>query len=72
MKLFKEIHEALSTLLIVLIVIHLGGVLSDKFLNPKHETLKSIFTGYKKFDEEKSVRLDIFQKALALIFLILF
>lgn len=72
MKLFKEIHEALSTILIVLIVIHLGGVLSDRFLNPKHETLKSIFTGYKKFDEDKSVKLDIFQKALALIFLILF
>lgn len=72
MKLFKEIHEALSTLLIVLIVIHLGGVLSDKLLHPKHETLKSIFTGYKKFEENKSIKLNIFQKAFALIFLILF
>jgi cytochrome b len=47
MELFKGIHEIFSTLFLVLIVAHIAGVLSDRLLHKKHETLNSIFTGYK-------------------------
>ncbi|RXJ68435.1 cytochrome B [Halarcobacter ebronensis] len=72
MKLFKEIHEAFSTLLIVLIVAHLGGVLSDRILNKKAQTLNSIVTGYKVVKEAKEVRVNIYQKVVATLFFMLF
>ncbi|RXJ58138.1 cytochrome b/b6 domain-containing protein [Candidatus Marinarcus aquaticus] len=70
MKLFKEIHETLANFFIFLIVVHLGGVIMDKLFHPQYETLKSIFTGYKHLDEDKSIKTTIFQKAVAFIFLI--
>ena len=69
---FEDIHEILSNLLIVLIVAHLSGVLFDKIFHKKHETLKSIFLGYKKTKYLESVELNIFQKIVATTFLILF
>lgn len=71
-ELFEDIHEILSNLLIVLIVAHLSGVLFDKIFHKKHETLKSIFSGYKKTKYLESVELNIFQKIVATTFLILF
>jgi cytochrome b len=65
MKLFKEIHEVLGTLLYFLIGAHVGGVLLDRLLHPSHGTMRSIVSGYKPF-EGHSVRLTLFQKALAL------
>ncbi|QKF83517.1 cytochrome b/b6 domain-containing protein [Halarcobacter ebronensis] len=72
MKVFKEIHEVLSTLLIVLIVAHLGGIVSDRVLNKKTQTLNSIITGYKVVDNEKGIKTDIYQKIIALLFFIIF
>ncbi|WP_320035545.1 cytochrome b/b6 domain-containing protein [Halarcobacter sp.] len=72
MEIFEEIHEFCSTLLIILIVAHIGGVLSDRLLKPETQTLNSIFTGYKTLNIVKNVKLNIFQKALGFLFLIIF
>lgn len=72
MELFEEVHEVLSTLLIVLIVAHLGGIVFDKLFHGKHKTLNSIFSGYKIVQKEELIKLNIFQKFIALIFLVLF
>ena len=72
MEIFEGIHEFLSTLFIVLLVAHIAGVISDRLLHKKHETLNSIVTGYKKSDEKNSgIKLSIFQKFMAFIFLAL-
>lgn len=71
-KLFEEIHEFLSSVLIALIAMHLLGVLSDRLLHSKYKTLESIFNGYKVTKEPESIKLNIFQKLLAAIFLALF
>ena len=72
MKLFKEIHEFLSSVLIALIIAHISGVLSDRLLHKKHETLNSIITGYKITNDNESVKLNIFQKIFAFFMFILF
>ena len=72
MKLFKEIHEILSTLFIALIAAHIGGVLVDRLLHKKHETLNSIFTGYKVTQENESIKLKIYQKVFAFLMFIFF
>lgn len=72
MKLFKEIHEIFANFLIVLIVAHLGGILSDKLLHGKNKTLNSIATGYKMSEKKEDVSLNIYQKAFAFIMLSIF
>lgn len=72
MELFEHIHEFFSNLLLALIAAHLLGVFSDRILHPAHKTLSSIFNGFKVTDEDYSIKLNIFQKLFALIFLALF
>ncbi len=72
MKLFKEIHEVLSSILIALIIAHLSGIFVDRILHKKHQTLNSIVTGYKVTEEKESIRLNIFQKLFALVMFIVF
>ncbi len=72
MELFEKTHEILSSLLIILILFHLLGLLSDRFLHPNNETLKSIFTGYKNIKKEENIKSNILQKVISLIFLIIF
>lgn len=72
MKLFKEVHETLSGLLIALIVMHLGGIVFDRIFHKEHETLNSIVSGYKKTQNDESIALNIFQKAISFLFIILF
>ncbi|MFX4211146.1 cytochrome b/b6 domain-containing protein [Aliarcobacter butzleri] len=72
MKLFKEIHEILANILIALIVAHISGVILDRFLHKKHQTLNSIVTGYKMTNESENIKLNIFQKIFALFMFILF
>ena len=71
MELFEGIHEFLSTLFLVLLAAHIGGVISDRILHKKHETLNSIVTGYKMSEDGEGIRLNIFQKFIAFIFLAL-
>ena len=72
MEIFEDIHELLSTLFIVLIVAHISGVLVDRLLHKKHETLNSIITGYKVTDENESIKLNIYQKVFSLLMFIAF
>lgn len=72
MELFEEIHEFFANFILFLIFLHLGGIFSDKLLHPKHETLKSIFNGYKKTEQNESVKLNIFQKIFAFLMLAIF
>lgn len=72
MKLFKEIHEFFANLLIVLIVAHLAGVVVDRLLHKKHETLNSIVTGYKVTTVDESIKLTFLQKIFAALMFIVF
>ena len=72
MELFKGIHEVLSTLFIALIAAHVSGVLADRLLHKKHETLNSIVTGYKVTQENESIILNIYQKIFSFIMFISF
>jgi len=69
-KSFDDIHEFFANFIIFLVVLHLIGIFIDKTLHAKNETVNSIFTGYKKFDTKEDIRLNIFQKGLALVFFI--
>jgi cytochrome b len=70
MELFEALHEFFANVLIALIAAHLIGIASDKLLHSKHETLQSIFTGYKVTQEKSSISLSLFQKFIAFIFFI--
>ncbi len=70
MKLFKEIHEFFSTLLMLLIGAHLGGVIFDRLIDKKTDTLGSIVNGHKNIDAP-SVTLNWFQKLFSLFALVL-
>lgn len=72
MKLIEEIHEFLANFLIVLIIIHLFGIAFDRIFHKKHQTLNSIFTGYKVVKSIEDVRLNIFQKLFSFIALTIF
>jgi cytochrome b len=72
MELFKGIHELLSSLFIALIVAHVSGVLVDRLLHKKHETLNSIITGYKVTQENESIKLNIYQKIFSFLMFIFF
>jgi hypothetical protein len=66
MEMFEEIHEFLGGLLWLLIGTHVGGVLLDKLLHAKQETLNSIVNGYKNIEGEDT-KLSFFQKLLSVI-----
>ena len=66
MELFEELHEALGTLLYLLIAAHVGGVLFDRLLHPETGTLRSMTHGYKNL-EGRDARLNLFQVLLAVI-----
>ncbi len=71
MKSIDNIHEFFANFFIFLIVLHLAGIVVDKFLHKEIETLKSIFTGFKNTKEDKSIKLNIFQKLFAALMFIL-
>jgi len=71
MKSMDDLHEFFANFFIFLIVLHLVGIILDKFLHKEVETLKSIFTGYKNSKENKSIKLNIFQKLFAALMFIL-
>ena len=66
MERFKELHEALGTLLYLLIGAHVAGALFDRLRHPTHGTLGSIVDGYKHL-EGRSVRLTFWQTLLAAV-----
>lgn len=72
MKLFEDIHEFLANFLIVLVVGHLCGIAFDRIFHKKHQTLNSIFTGYKMVENIDDIKLNIFQKIFFFIVVVLF
>jgi cytochrome b len=68
MELFAETHEALTSLLMGLVALHLAGVAADRLLHPRMRTLRSIIDGYKRTDAPEA-RLAFWQKVLAVILL---
>ncbi len=71
MKILKPIHAFLADLTIVLIVAHLAGIFTDRVLHKKHETLKSIFTGYKCLKTEENIILSSAQKSVTWLFVVI-
>lgn len=69
MELFENLHGFLTTLFLILLASHIGGVLTDKLLHPKNKTLNSIFTGYKVSSDGEGIKLNSFQKFIATLFL---
>lgn len=69
-KLYKHIHEFFANFLYLLIFLHLSGIALDTLLHRKSNTLKSILNGFKQSEKEENVKLNIFQKLFALIFLV--
>jgi cytochrome b len=66
MELFEALHEATANLLMAVVALHVAGVLLDRLLHKEVGTMTSIFDGHKRI-EAKSVRLNIFQKLLAVL-----
>lgn len=66
MEFFEELHEVTANLLILVIGAHVAGVLLDRLLHKETGTMGSIVNGYKNIEAE-SVRLNLFQKLLALL-----
>ncbi len=65
MKLFKEVHEFFSNVLMAVIFTHIAGVLLDKFFH-KSRALESMVDGY-KIGEEEGVKLTWVQKAFGVV-----
>lgn len=66
MELFEELHEALGTLLWLLIGGHVAGVLLDRLLHAQERTLNSIVDGYKNLEGDDA-SLNWLQKLLAVV-----
>ena len=71
-KIFKKTHEFLANFLYLLLFLHLLGIFVDRLLHKEHNTLNSIFNGYKNTKTDESVKINIFQKLLAIFFLFTF
>ncbi|QKF83497.1 cytochrome b/b6 domain-containing protein [Halarcobacter ebronensis] len=71
-KVYKHIHEFFANFLYLLIFLHLCGIFIDRVLHKENQTLKSIFNGFKYSKEKENIKLNIFQKLFAFLFLIIF
>ncbi|MGB5867134.1 MAG: cytochrome b/b6 domain-containing protein [Arcobacteraceae bacterium] len=69
MELFKEIHEFFSNLFLGVIIIHVLGSLIDKFIK-KSDAIDSMISGYKKTTHNETIRTNIFQKILGIVFIL--
>ena len=65
MKLFKEVHEFFSNVLMAVIFAHIAGVLLDKIVH-KSRALESMVDGYKLGDEE-GLKLTLLQKIFGVL-----
>ena len=69
MEFFKEIHEFLSNLFLAIVGVHMAGAMIDKVIK-KGDSIDSMVDGYKKSTKEVSIKLNIFQKAFSLLWII--
>ncbi|WP_331775290.1 cytochrome b/b6 domain-containing protein [Sulfurospirillum sp. 1612] len=68
MELFSHLHEFFANALIALIGIHIAGTLIDKFIK-KGDAIDAMVNGYKKTKTHVSVRLNIWQKLFAILWI---
>ncbi|SFP93529.1 cytochrome b/b6 domain-containing protein [Hydrogenimonas thermophila] len=69
MELFEEIHEFFANFLLLLVGMHIIGVIVDRLLHSKINTLSSMITGYKNIEADPA-SLNFFQKLFAVIMLL--
>jgi cytochrome b len=69
MELFEDLHEFFSTLFLGVIIIHILGSLIDKFIK-RNDAIDSMISGYKKTDVDESIKTNIVQKILGIVFIL--
>ncbi|MDX1809844.1 MAG: cytochrome b/b6 domain-containing protein [Sulfurospirillaceae bacterium] len=69
MEFFSEAHEFFANVLIALIGIHVMGSLIDRFIK-RGDAIDSMITGYKNTIEKIDIRLNIFQKIFAILWIL--
>jgi cytochrome b len=69
MELFEEIHEIFSNLFLAVIALHVLGSLVDKFIK-RSDAIDSMVSGYKKTAQVESVKVNILQKFLGVVFIV--
>lgn len=68
---WEEIHELAVNLLIILVIAHLLGLISDMFVHGRNAAWKSMFSGYKTGVNKEDVKLSAFQKIFAFIWFVI-
>ena len=68
-ELFSGAHSFFANLLIWVIVAHISGSLIDKYIK-KSDAIDSMITGYKQTMQKISVKLNIFQKIFAIVWIL--
>jgi cytochrome b len=68
MELFEELHELFANLLLGVIGIHVAGTLIDRFIK-KGDAIDSMVDGYKKTSQGETIKINIFQKFLGVVFI---
>ena len=70
--LYEDIHELTANIMYFLVFAHLVGIAVDRLIHKEHGTLESIIKGYKNTKIKESIKINIFQKLFAFVFLVLF
>lgn len=66
-----EVHELSVNLLIILVIAHLLGLLTDLFVHRRNAAWKSMFSGYKTGVNQEDIKLTAIHKIFHLIWFIL-
>lgn len=69
MDIFKDIHELFSNLFLAVIIVHIVGSLVDKFIK-KSDAIDSMISGYKLTKENETIKTNIVQKVLGIVFIL--
>jgi len=71
MELFEELHEFFSQLFFIIVIIHIIGVILDRYLH-KTKNIESMIYGYKNSIRQiQNIRLTIIQKLFSIIWITL-
>lgn len=70
MEFMEDIHELFSNLFVAIVVVHIAGSLLDKFVK-KGDAIDSMISGYKETKKRVDIKLNIFQKLFAFIWIVL-
>jgi cytochrome b len=68
-ELFSGAHSFFANLLIWVVVAHVAGSLIDKYVK-KSDAIDSMITGYKQTVQKINIKLNIFQKVFAIVWIL--